>query len=82
MKKSLVFLILFGVSMVGFSQNLAKDTTEVKSTIADFFELFVQDDMKFFEKNLKGILPYEIAIDTKRDNGVKDYETLQKINKL
>ncbi len=42
----------------------------------------VYKDLKFFEKNLKGILPYEIAIDTKRDNGVKDYETLQKINKL
>ena len=51
MKKSLVFLILFCVSTVGFSQNLAKDTTEIKNTIADFFELFVQDDMQFFEKN-------------------------------
>jgi predicted RND superfamily exporter protein len=38
--------------------------------------------LKFFEKNLKGILPYEIEIDTKRNNGIKDYETLQKINKL
>lgn len=51
MKKSLVFLILFCVSIAGFSQNLAKDTTEIKNTIADFFELFVQDDMQFFEKN-------------------------------
>ena len=42
----------------------------------------VYKDLKFFEKNLKGILPYEIEIDTKRNNGVKDYETLQKINKL
>lgn len=42
----------------------------------------VYKDLKFFEKNLKGILPYEIEIDTKRNNGIKDYETLQKINKL
>ncbi|MBJ7427752.1 MAG: MMPL family transporter, partial [Bacteroidia bacterium] len=42
----------------------------------------VYKDLKFFEKNLKGILPYEIAIDTKRPNGIKDYVTLQKINKL
>jgi hypothetical protein len=42
----------------------------------------VYKDLKFFEKNLKGILPYEIAIDTKRPNGIKDYATLQKINKL
>ncbi len=45
-------------------------------------ENVVYKDLKFFEKNLKGILPYEIAIDTKRPNGVKDYVTLQKINKL
>jgi predicted RND superfamily exporter protein len=42
----------------------------------------VYKDLKFFEKNLKGILPYEIAIDTKRPNGIKDYATLQKINRL
>jgi len=39
-------------------------------------------DLKFFEKNLKGVLPYEIKIDTKRKGGVKDLVTLQKINRL
>jgi len=42
----------------------------------------VYTDLKFFEKNLKGVLPYEIRIDTKKDGGIKDYATLQKINKL
>jgi hypothetical protein len=42
----------------------------------------VYKDLKFFEKNLKGILPYEISIDTRRPNGIKDYATLQKINRL
>ncbi len=42
----------------------------------------VYKDLKFFETNLKGILPYEISIDTKKPNGVKDYVTLQKINRL
>jgi predicted RND superfamily exporter protein len=31
---------------------------------------------------LKGVLPYEIKIDTKRKGGVKDLVTLQKINRL
>jgi len=39
-------------------------------------------DLKFFEKEMKGVLPYEIKIDTRRKNGVKDYSTLQKINRL
>lgn len=39
-------------------------------------------DLKFFEKYLKGTLPFEISIDTKRNDGVKDYVTLQKINRL
>ncbi len=42
----------------------------------------VYTDLKFFEKNLKGVLPYEIKIDTKKEGGVKDYITLQKISKL
>ncbi len=42
----------------------------------------VYTDLKFFEKNLKGVLPYEIRIDTKKDGGVKDYATLQKMNRL
>jgi predicted RND superfamily exporter protein len=39
-------------------------------------------DLKFFERNLKGTLPFEISIDTKAKDGVKDYVTLQKINRL
>lgn len=39
-------------------------------------------DLKFFESHLKGVLPYEIKIDTKKPGGVKDYATLQKISKL
>jgi hydrophobe/amphiphile efflux-3 (HAE3) family protein len=42
----------------------------------------VYTDLKFFEENLKGVLPYEIRIDTKKDGGIKDYTTLQKISKL
>ena len=42
----------------------------------------VYQDLKFFEKNMKGTLPFEIRIDTKVEGGVKDYATLQKINRL
>lgn len=39
-------------------------------------------DLKFFENHLKGVLPFEIKIDTRRNDGMKDYATLQKINRL
>ena len=39
-------------------------------------------DLKFFETHLKGVLPFEIKIDTKKKDGMKDYATLQKINRL
>ncbi len=42
----------------------------------------VYTDLKFFEKNMKGVLPFEIKIDTKREGGVKDLLTLQRISKL
>ncbi len=42
----------------------------------------VYRDLKFFERHLKGTLPFEIRIDTRVNGGVKDYITLQKINRL
>lgn len=42
----------------------------------------VKVDLDFFERTLKGTLPFEISVDTKIKGGVKDYVTLQKINRL
>lgn len=39
-------------------------------------------DLKFFEKNVKGLMPYEIMIDTKTTDGIKNIRTLQKIDLL
>ncbi|MBL7914891.1 MAG: MMPL family transporter [Bacteroidia bacterium] len=42
----------------------------------------VYQDMRFFEKNFKGVLPFEIMIDTKQPGKALDPLTLQKINRL
>jgi predicted RND superfamily exporter protein len=39
-------------------------------------------DLKFFEKNFKGVMPLEIVIDTKRKNGVLSLDVLGKMDKL
>jgi predicted RND superfamily exporter protein len=44
----------------------------------------VYDDLRFFEKNFSGVLPFEILIDTKKPNGVfaDNAKVLYKINAL
>lgn len=39
-------------------------------------------DLKFFEKNFKGILPLEVSVDTKRKNGVFNLTNLKRIEKM
>lgn len=39
-------------------------------------------DLKFFETNFGGVMPFEISVDSKKRNGVMAYSTLQKMNEL
>jgi predicted RND superfamily exporter protein len=39
-------------------------------------------DLKFLETNFKGVMPLEIAVDTKRKNGVVNLQTLNKLDEL
>lgn len=39
-------------------------------------------DLKFFEKNFKGVMPLEIVIDTRRKNGVLSLDVLTKMDQL
>ena len=42
----------------------------------------VYTDLKFFEKNFRGVMPLEIVIDTKRKNGAVSLPVLQKMDEL
>jgi len=39
-------------------------------------------DLKFFEKNVKGVMPFEIVVDTKKPEGITDFRTLLNIDLL
>ena len=39
-------------------------------------------DLKFFEKNVNGVMPFEIIVDTKKPQGIFDVKTLMKIDLL
>ena len=42
----------------------------------------VYQDLKFFEKNFRGVMPLEIVIDTKKKNGAVSLPVLQKMDEL
>ena len=39
-------------------------------------------DLKYFEKNLGGVMPFEIMLDTRKKNGVLKLSTIEKIDEL
>ena len=42
----------------------------------------VYKDLKYFESNFKGVMPFEISIDTKKKNGVMQLKNVKKIDQL
>ncbi len=42
----------------------------------------VSIDLKFFERNFKGVMPLEIVVDTRRKNGALSLDVLNRIDKL
>jgi len=69
----LLLIGLVGVSMM-----------KTSGKIVDDFETDdpIYLDLKFFEQNFGGVMPFEISIDTKKKNGVIAGSTLDKINEL
>jgi predicted RND superfamily exporter protein len=68
-----VVLAIVGISKLKTSGNVVDD-------IPHKDPLYV--DLMFFEKQFKGILPFEISIDTKKKKGVLQLSTIQKISDL
>lgn len=42
----------------------------------------VYTDLKFFEKNFKGILPFEVSVDTRHRNGIQNLQFLSRLDTL
>jgi predicted RND superfamily exporter protein len=42
----------------------------------------IYTDLKFFEDNFRGVLPFEISVDTKKPKGVLELKNLYKINRV
>ncbi|MBZ9652422.1 efflux RND transporter permease subunit [Psychroflexus montanilacus] len=69
---------VLGLSIIGiFNIKISGSLLEDMPQSADFFQ-----DIKFFEDKFDGVLPLEIMIDTKRQNGVTKLSTLKKMDEL
>ena len=69
----LVVIGLWGISMMKTSGKIVDDFRANDP---------IYLDLKFFENNFGGVMPFEISIDTKKKNGVMAGSTIDKINEL
>ncbi len=42
----------------------------------------IYQDLKFFENNFKGVMPFEITIDTHKKNGIMNLPTMRRVDEL
>ena len=80
-RRNLIYSIAGGLVVIGF---LGLSMMKTSGKIVDDFRSDDPTylDLKFFENNFGGVMPFEISIDTKKRNGVLTYSTIQKIDKL
>ena len=71
-----LFVVAFGI----YGMTLMKTTGNVVDDIPQDHPMY--KDLLFFEKQFKGILPFEIMIDTKKPKGVMKMATLKRISRL
>jgi hydrophobe/amphiphile efflux-3 (HAE3) family protein len=64
---------IFGVSKLKTSGNIVDDIPK---------DDILYQDLLFFEKHFKGVMPFEITIDTKKTHGILKLSTINKIDRL
>lgn len=80
-RRHLIYGIAAAMLLIGF---LGISMMKTSGKIVDDFRKDdpIYLDLKFFENNFGGVMPFEISIDTKKKNGVMIGSTVDKINEL
>lgn len=80
-RRKLIYSIAGGLVVVGF---IGLSMMKTSGKVVDDFRSDDPTllDLKFFESNFGGVMPFEISVDTKKKNGILAYSTIQKINRL
>jgi len=80
-RRNLIYGIAGGLVIIGLGGvSLMKTSGKIVDDFQKDDPIFL--DLKFFENNFGGVMPFEISIDTKKKNGVMAGATLDKINEL
>jgi len=80
-RRPLIYGIAGGLLVVGF---IGLSMMKTSGKVVDDFRSDDPTllDLKFFEHNFGGVMPFEISVDTKKRNGIMTYSTIQKIDRL
>jgi predicted RND superfamily exporter protein len=80
-RRQLIYIIAGAFLLIGaIGVSLMKTSGKVVDDLRHDDPIYV--DLKFFERNFGGVMPFEISIDTKKKNGVMRLETVEKIDEL
>lgn len=80
-RRKLIYSIAGGLVVLGFvGVSLMKTSGKIVDDFRSDDPIYL--DLKFFENNFGGVMPFEISIDTKKKNGVMTYSTIQKIDQM
>jgi len=80
-RRNLIYGIAAGLIVIGFvGLSMMKTSGKVVDDFRSDDPTLI--DLKFFEHNFGGVMPFEISVDTKKRNGILVYSTMQKIDKL
>jgi predicted RND superfamily exporter protein len=71
-----VLFVLFSFVGIGMVRSMGYMVDDISSSDP------LYKDLKFFERQVNGVMPFEILVDTREKNGVKNVNTLQKIDQL
>lgn len=69
----IVFVSVFGIFKINSISHMVDDVPKDGNLLTD---------LKFFEKNFDGVMPLEVVVDTKKNNGIMKLSNLKKIEKL
>ena len=80
-RRNLIYSIAGGLVVIGFiGLSMMKTSGKIVDDFRSDDPIYL--DLKFFEDNFGGVMPFEISVDTKKPNGILNYSTIQKIDRL
>jgi predicted RND superfamily exporter protein len=80
-RRRLVYITAIGIVTLSFiGMSLLKNVGYMVDDISETDQLY--KDLKFFEKNISGVMPFEVVVDTKTPQGISSVRTLLNIDLL